>query len=147
MQFIKGSRTKNSIRNVAFVIVSKLLIIFLEFFVRTVFIKTLGATFLGINGLFSNILMVLNLAELGFSNAIIFCLYKPIAENNSTEVKKLMRFYGKYYSIIGMVIAILGLILIPFLREFIKYDGEIANIELIYLLYLIQTVLSYFFHI
>lgn len=121
----------------------------MQFIVRTVFIQTLGKSYLGINGLFVNVLSMLSLAELGVGNAILFKLYSPLSDKNKPRLQALMRFYKKIYMIIGIVVAILGLFLIPFLPLMIKnYDtlsGLGINAVLIYLIYLLQSVSSYLF--
>ena len=117
------SRTKNSVINVITSVGGQLLATILKFVVRTVFIHTLGKSYLGINGLFSDILTMLSLTELGFDTAINFKLYKPLANNDEKRVRVLMKFYKQAYRIVGTVILILGLCLIPALPYLIKdYD-------------------------
>lgn len=145
----QNSRTKNTIYNFVSSIGGQVLTIVLQFAVRTVFIHTLGKSYLGIGGLFSNILTMLSLAELGVGNAIIFKLYKPLAEKDYHRITLLMKFYRQVYKVIGLVVAILGLSLIPFLPYLIKdYDTLAAlhiNAALIFCLYLFQSVSSYLF--
>ena len=140
----ENSRTKNSIFN----IVSNFLIYFVKlilgFVSRTIFIRTLGETYLGVNGLFSNILSMLSLADLGIGIAISFSLYKPIKDKDNKKISILMSFYKKAYNIIGLVILTFGMLLFPFLHKIIKNYNEIANIDIIYILYLINTVSTYF---
>lgn len=139
------SRMINTIRNTAVGVVAQLIVIFLNFINRTIFIRYLGAEYLGLNGLFSNILSMLSLAELGIGVAISFSLYKPLAENDFRKIKALMNFYQLAYRIIGVVILILGLCLIPFLDYLIKDRPDIPHFTLIYILFLTNTVVSYFF--
>lgn len=145
----KNSRTKNSALSLVTGIGGQLLNEALRFITRTVFIYTLGKMFLGINGLFSEIMVMLSLTNLGVGTAIIYRLYKPIAENDEHQVRVLLKFYKKAYQAIGAVILVLGLCLLPFLEVLIKdYDrlGSIGlNAEVIYLLFLGQSVVSYFF--
>ena len=118
----------------------------LGFFCRIVFVRCLSADYLGVSGLFSNILTMLSLAELGISSAIIYALYKPIAEKNEKRITSLMHFYAKAYRIIGVIVAVVGLIMLPFLNVIIRDQPAIKeNIYLIYLMYLANTVISYFF--
>lgn len=149
LEINQNSRTKNTIYNFVSSIGGQVLTIVLQFAVRTVFIHTLGKSYLGIGGLFSNILTMLSLAELGVGNAIIFKLYKPLAENDTHRVTLLMKFYRQIYRVIGAVVAVLGLSLIPFLPSLIKdYDTLAAlhiNAALIFCLYLFQSVSSYLF--
>lgn len=143
------SRTKNSLLNLLTGFLGQAITIILNFCVRTVFIKTLGPSYLGIDGLFSNILSLLSLAELGFEAAISFRLYRPIAEKDDGKVRCYLKFFRKVYIIVGGVVFFLGLALIPFLSVFIKdYDklGSLGiNAALIFVLYLINSVSSYLF--
>lgn len=145
----KNSRTKNSALSLVTGIGGQLINEALRFITRTVFIYTLGKMFLGINGLFAEIMTMLSLANLGVGTAIIYRLYKPIAENDEHQVRVLLKFYKKAYQVIGCVILVLGLCLLPFLNVLIKdYDrlGSIGlNAEVVYLLFLGQSVVSYFF--
>ena len=138
------SRTKNSFFNITSNFTIMMIKTILSFVTRTVFIKVLGETALGLNGLFSNILSMLSLAELGIGTAINFSLYKPLANKDDKKVSILMSFYRKVYSIVGTVEFIIGIALIPFLKYFIKNINEINNVYLIYILYLINTSSSYF---
>lgn len=144
-----NSRTKNTIYNFISSIGGQFLTILMQFIVRTIFIQTLGKSYLGINGLFTNVLSMLSLAELGVGNAILFKLYSPLSNKDESKIKVLMKFYKKIYIIIGIVVAILGLCLIPFLPLMIKNYDKLAslgvNAILIYLLYLLQSVSSYLF--
>lgn len=128
---------------------SQLLNIVLRFVCRTVFIKTLGVSYLGINGLFSDILSLLALAELGIDMAINYRLYKPIAEKNDDEVRKYLYFFRSAYWYIGGFIAIVGVLFLPLLKFIIAdYDSLGAlgiNASLIFILYLFQNVSTYLF--
>lgn len=113
---------------------------------RMVFTRTLAEEYLGINGLFTNILNMLSLAELGIGSAIVYALYKPLAENNQAKVASLVSFYGKCYRIIGCVVAAVGIALMPFLDVLIEEQPNIKeSIYLIYALYLFNTASTYFF--
>lgn len=145
----KSGRVKNSILNLITGIGGQLLVILLKFITRTVFISTLGKSYLGINGLFSDILTMLSLTELGLDTAINFKLYKPLGENDYKRVRVLMKFYKNAYRVIGVVILILGLCLIPFLPLLIKDYSSLAHIgvnaPLVFIIYLMQSVSSYLF--
>ena len=122
---------------------------FLNFITRTVFIKTLGESYLGINGLYNNILTVLSLSDLGIGTAIIFKLYKPIEEKDEDRIVALMQLYRRLYLYVGFVVAILGICVAPFLKVIIKdYDRLLAlhlNPVLILLLYVFRAASSYWF--
>ena len=136
-------RTEKSLYNASSNFLILILKTILTFIVRTVFVKYLGEEYLGIDGLFTNILVMISLADLGLSIAVSFSLYKPLAENDYDYINRLMCFYKKVYSIIGVIVLFLGLSLIPFLKYFIE-DVTVSNITLIYLLYLFNNVSMYF---
>lgn len=138
-------RTENSIKATISNLILQIVTIFMSFAVRTVFIYKLGEVYLGLNGLFSNILGVLSLAELGVGTAITFYLYKPAAEGNIERLKSLMHLYNYCYKIIGGLIFVIGLLVVPFLPRLINFDAALnINIYVIYILYLLNTVSSYF---
>ena len=140
------SRTKNSARNASVAIISKILYIIMSFVCRTIFIKILGTEYLGVNGLFSNILTVLSLAELGLGTAIIYKMYKPVAKDEHERIKTLLHFYKKVYSVIGITVLILGLLVVPFIGKIVKNPPSInENLTLIYILFLMNSSISYFF--
>lgn len=140
-----SSRTFNSIRNTVYAFLSQGIGSILAFVTRTIFIYTLGNTYLGLSGLFSDILTLLSLAELGIGTAITYSMYKPVAEKDEKKIAALLNLYGRVYCIIGIVVTIIGLCLTPFLSFFISDMPSIKNLNVIYLLYLLNTTLSYFF--
>lgn len=111
---------------------------------RTVLVWVLGKNYVGINGLFTDILGVLSFAELGIGTALNFSLYKPIAENDKEKVKSLMQLYKTAYRIIACVIALVGICLLPFLQYIVKDPGNVGNIRIYYCVFLFNTVTSYF---
>lgn len=143
---MENNRTKNTIKNVKTSFILQIINKITAFIVRTIFIYTLNVEYLGVNGLFTNILTVLSFAELGIGTAIIYNMYKPIAIGNHEKVKSLMCLYKKAYTIIGIVVFLLGISLIPFLDVLVKDVPQIKeNITLIYVLFLINTSVSYFY--
>lgn len=143
---MKDSRTRNSALNIASNVGIRLLTLILSFASRTVFIYTLGAEYLGLNGLFSNILSFLALSELGLGTAIAFLLYKPLAINDTERIKAVMAFYKKCYLIIGTVITCLGVALMPFLKYLVNLEQPIPeNLYLVFFLFVLQSSVSYFF--
>lgn len=139
------SRTKSSLINFIFAMIGQGIGLVVSFIARIFFVKILGSEYLGLNGLFTNILTVLSLAELGVGNAITYSLYKPLAENDINKCNLLMQLYKKIYIIIGITILILGISLTPFLSIFIKEIPKIPNINLIYILFVLNTAISYFY--
>ena len=142
---MEESRTKNSVRNIFYGVFTKIVTIILPFITRTIIIQVLGTEYLGLSSLFTSILQVLNLAELGFGNALVYSMYKPLAENNDKKVCELLNYYKKCYRIIGIIVLIFGILIIPFLNKLIngEYPKDI-NIYYIYIIYLSNTVVSYF---
>lgn len=138
-------RLKNSIRNIATSLGSQLLTQILSFINRTVFIYSLGIEYLGISGLFTNVLAMLSLAELGVGSAIIYNMYKPIADNDEEKIKSLMKLYKKVYITIGTIIGIIGILLLPFIDKIVTDSNQVSNLRLIYLMFLFNSASSYFF--
>lgn len=87
------SRTTNAIKNTGFGLLGKLANLILAFLSRTIFIYFLGSTYLGVNGLYSEILSLLSFAELGFGSAMTFAMYKPVADKDTEKIKRLLGFY------------------------------------------------------
>lgn len=139
----QNSRTSNVIRNVVGGVGGQLFTSILAFVCRTVFIKLLSTEYLGVNGLFANILSLLSLAELGIGPAIVFSMYKPIKDNDEEQIARLMNFYKKAYTIISVVVTVCGLALVPFLPDLIKDTSGIENLSLIFILILSNTAVSY----
>lgn len=117
----------------------------IQFVARSFFIHFLGQTYLGLNGLFTNVLSLLSMAELGVGASIVFALYKPLAEDDHPKITALMQLYAKAYHIIGGVIGVLGLAIMPFLHLMINSNQNVPHLYLIYLLFLANSVASYFF--
>lgn len=136
-------RTKNSFLNFMANTGSHLSNVILSFICRTVFIYVLSEEYLGVNGLFGNVLTVLSLAELGIGGAMTFHLYKPIAEEDERAIRQMMNLYRVLYTCVGAFVGIAGLALVPFLDIFIKDRPDIPGLTFIYLLYLLNTVCSY----
>lgn len=140
------SRTSNSLKNMAFGVGSQMLSILMGFFTRWMFIALLGKEYLGVSGLFTNVLSLLSLANLGFDTAIIYSLYKPLAEGDMAAVKGYMRVYKRVYRAVGATVFVLGCILMPFLPHLIKGTVTIPeSIYVIYFLFLTQSASSYLF--
>ena len=141
-------RVKQAEKNIFFGYISNIIILLLGFWQKTVFIRTLGRTLLGVNGLYTNILGMLSLAELGIGTAINYSLYKPVAGNDREKIKSYMRLYKRAYFAIAGVIAVVGLALTPFLPQLItpeKRGGVSVNeLMIYYLIFLFNTVSSYF---
>lgn len=140
-----NTRTSNIKNNLIFNAVKFATQLLLQFVLRTCLIYIMGAEYLGLNGLFSNIFAFLNLAELGIGSAIVFSMYKPIADGDTEKVKSLQAMYKRFYLIITLIIAGLGVVVLPFLKYLINGDVSAdINIYLLYILYLVNTLFGYF---
>lgn len=137
------SRTEYSARNTAAAVIGKMLMILAGFCTRVVFTHTLRQEYVGINVLFSDILSVLALSELGAGTAVTYALYRPVAEGDVEKQKSLMRMFRRFYWIVACVVLVGGLLVIPFMGVLIRDPPEIEHLTLIYLLYLCNSVLSY----
>ncbi len=138
-------RIKKSLRNVWVTVVFQIISILISFFTRQFFIVSLGTTYLGLNGLFDNVLSMLSLAELGFSTAIMFFLFKPIAADDQPQIKILMKYFKKVYTGVGIFVFIIGICIIPLLQIFIKTNFVFKEAAIYYIVYLTATSITYLF--
>ena len=120
-------RKENSIKNIVASVTSNIITIGIGIIAQAIFIKILGNELLGINSLFNNIISMLSIVELGMGTAIIYNLYKPIAENETEKVKSLMNFYKKSYRVIALIVCFIGILIIPFLKYIIDINTINAN--------------------
>lgn len=138
------NRTKHSIQNSVWGIIYRALHILFPILLRSVIIRSIGAEYVGLSGLFKSILSVLNLSEMGFASAVVFMMYKPIAEGDKPTIRVLMTLLRRVYRIVGFAILIIGCAVFPFLKILVKNDtGADVNYYLLYALYLFHTVVSY----
>lgn len=140
-----NSRTKNSSKNIIFSSFSTALIFLLNYITRIIFVRFLDSSYLGINGLFTDIISLLSMADLGIVTAMMFSLYKPLKDKDEKKVTQLVKFFKKIYNIIAIVVLLLGLLIMPFLKFIINLENDIPYIYVYYLLFLLETVLSYLF--
>ena len=141
---MKIERTKNTLRNIVFGFGYRILNIVLPFISRTAILYVLGEQYLGLSSLFTSILSFLSLAELGVGGAMVYSMYRPIAENDTATIRALLNLYRKLYRIIGTIILALGLCLIPFLKILVHEElPDDMNFYVLYIIYLINAVLSY----
>lgn len=140
-----NSRTQKSLKNISSSLLTYLFNTILQFLNRTVFLIYLSIDYLGINGLFSNLISMLNLAELGIAGAMVYALYKPLAEKNTKKIKSLMFLYKKLYTCVGIIILSIGFLITPFLDNFINISsGNIDHMKFYFILYVLDTGISYF---
>ena len=137
--------TKNAKRSIAIGFLNKIILMVLPFVIRSIINLTLGSEYLGLSSLFSSIIQVLSLTELGFSSAMVYHLYKPIAENNQDKINALLDLYKTAYRIIGVVVLVIGGIITFFLPFLVKGSyPEGINIYVLFLISVINTSISYF---
>ncbi len=141
---INSSRTQNTIRNIKMGFLARAVSMLFPFVTRSILIDKLGADYAGLSSLFSSLLQILNVSELGVSSAIIFMLYKPVADNDTDEINRWLKVYRTIYLVVGTVILLAGGIICPFVQFLIKgsYPNDI-NIHALFLIYLIDTVIGY----
>ena len=142
---MKSERKKSSFKNMITAVSSNVLTIIVGLVAQAIFIKILGSEYLGLNGLFSNVISMLGIVELGMGSAIIYNMYKPIAEENHEKIKSLMQFYKKSYRIITLIISIIGIMIIPFIKYIVDIESVTIgiNVYLVYILFLLETICSY----
>lgn len=139
-----ATRTQHAKRNIITAVINKLLIMVSNFVMRTILIKYLGEVYLGLDSLFISILEILSLSELGIGAAMVYSMYKPLAENDTPAVCALLKLYRTVYRWIALIMTVLGAAIAPFLPIIAKKDlPEGANLYVLYFIYLANTILSY----
>lgn len=140
------SRINNSVKNASISVFLQIITMIFMFGSRTIFVNFLGNDYLSVNGLFTNIITILSFTELGVGNAIIYSLYEPLSKGDERKITAFLNFYAKAYKIVIIVISFLGLSVIPFIGYIVSDVPNIKeNITYIYVLFLINTVVSYIF--
>ena len=137
------SRLGNTLRNFKFGAAAQLVVTLLGFVSRTVFIRVLGMEYSGVNGLYTSILDVLSLTELGLADVVIYSLYKPLAEGDTDRLAALMGYYKVIYRYIAFAVGVIGLCLVPFLGVLVKSQIDRFHLVLYYLMFLANSVCSY----
>ncbi len=146
-QPIKEGRTEKATRNLIFGIIQKIITLACPFVIRTIILYVLGAEYLGLNSLFTSILQMLSLAELGFGSAMVFALYKPLAQEDEKTICSILNYINKVYKTIGTAMLIAGIAVMPFLRIIIEGDVPAdINLYLLYAVYLLNSTVSYFLY-
>ena len=141
----KESRTINASKNASSAFLNKFVILLLAFISRRFFIKYIGVHYLGINGLFANILTLLAMADLGLGTAMNVSLYKPIAEGDTRKISALLNYFRRIYYVIAAAVMGIGLSLIPFLKYIVNMDQNIPHLYLYYVLFVAKSAISYLF--
>ena len=138
-------RIDNTYKNMYTGLINQIIVLIFRFVTRTVFIQTLGSQYLGINGLFSNILTFLSLADLGIGASLVFSLYKPIADKDYEKQNIINSYLKKVYFYIGLAIIAFGICLMPFLQFIITEDVPFVNIYIVFFIYVFQMASTYLF--
>lgn len=138
------SRTKKAILNIGFNISYQIVTLILGFISRKIFLHYLSVEYLGLNGLFSDVLGMLSVFDLGLNSAMVFSLYKPLAEKDQKTISAMINYYGKIYNAIALIVSFVGLCIIPFLKYIVNLDSKISYIPY-YLIALLNVVVSYLF--
>lgn len=142
---MESSRTKSSMINVSVEVLMYIFTLLFNFISRTVFIRMLSSEYLGLNGLFSNVLTVLSLTELGIGDAMVFAMYKPMKEKNYAKLNALIQLYRKAFLVIALIVACIGIALSFYLEIIIKELPNISdNLQVIFMMFIINNVCSYF---
>lgn len=136
------SREVNSIRNFIVGAISQFLFLFLNLVAKTVFIKTLGTEFLGINGLFTNIFLLLSFAEFGIGTVMGYSLYEPIIKENTEKITDIYKFFKKIYTIMSVLIMSIGLLIIPMLKFMVNTKVTVTKVALYFILFLISITIN-----
>jgi O-antigen/teichoic acid export membrane protein len=136
-------RTNNSLKNIYIGVISQLVIVLLGFISRKVFLDSLGVEYLGVNGLFTNVLSMLALVESGIGTSIVYFLYKPLAINDKPKIIALIQLYKKAYKIIALLVLLLSLALYPFLDTLIRDGGSLSNVTIIYFIFIAKNMTYY----
>lgn len=139
------SRTVSAGKNAVAAITNKICVLFLTFISRKIFIQYIGIEYLGINGLFSNILTLLSMADLGMGTAMNVSLYKPIADNDTRKLSALLNYFRQIYCCIAIAVTVVGLGLIPVLKYIINMDADIPYLYVYYIMFLLKNTVSYLF--
>ena len=139
------SRSKRTFQNMIFGFIYHTVTVVLSFVSRTVFIHTLGTEYLGLNTIFSDVLKLLSMADLGFDLAMSYSFYRPLAEGDEERLKSLTAFFGRIYNIIAIAATIIGLAVTPFLKFIIKTEQPVPNLEIYYFFGLADIIISYLF--
>lgn len=139
------SRIKNTSKNLVFAVILQVVKIFLVFIGRIIFVRQLGVSYLGINGLFTNILSILSLADFGITTTLMYSLYKPLSDNDEEKITQYMNYFKKVYNVIALSVLVFGICLIPFLKYLINLPENIPYVHLYYMLLLGNSVVSYLF--
>lgn len=140
-----ASRTEKALKNSRVALIIYIINLFLQFYSRKVFLEYLGKEVLGLNTTISNIISYLNLAEMGLASAVAFSLYRPLLENNKTELNEIITFQGLIYKRIAVLIIIGSIIIMAFLPVIFQNDQlPLWYAYIAFIAFLVSSLLGYF---
>lgn len=137
-------RSQKALKNVSTGLINKAAIMLLSFATKTVFIRLLGAEYNGVSSLYTNILSVLALAELGLGNVLMFYLYSALEKGDTEKITALTQEFRKIYNSTIICVTLVGIAIVPFLGILVKSNLPHNELIVYYLLYLLNSVASYF---
>lgn len=140
---VARSRTDESSRNAGVSMIAQIAVIVLGFVTRTVFIAELGVTLVGINSLLTSTLALLAIADLGINGAFMYALYKPLSDGDTDKTAAIVRYAGRLYRWVALAVAIIGVALAPFIHQLVRLDEGVEQLEIYYLVLLLNTVFGY----
>ncbi|ALF13831.1 lipopolysaccharide biosynthesis protein [Lactiplantibacillus plantarum] len=139
------NRTASSVQNILYSVIGQTVGLLLSFILRIIFVRMLNSSYLGVDSLFTSLVTVLSLAELGVGSAINFSLYKPLSDKNTEKIKSLMGLYRRAYIFIGCVVFIIGLCMIPFIQKISNVHSQVPNLRFLFFLFVVNSSISYFY--
>lgn len=139
------TRTKASVRNAFVGVITQALVLLLSFFARTVFVKQLGAEYLGLNSLFTSILALLSLIELGLGAAFTYALYRPIQDRDVVQIRTIVKYAGRLYRRIACLVAIAAALTAPFLKFMSDVPGRMGDVYGYYAVFMASGILGFLF--
>ncbi len=143
---MSSERVKKTTKSFVWMVVSLVIVSVIPFVMRTIMLNFLGEEYVGLNSLFISILQVLSISELGINDAIIFYLYKPMADRNEQKVRQILGLYKNAYRIIGLIVFLVAIIFVPFLPKIIKEElPSDVNMYALYFVYITDLLISYFY--
>ena len=140
-----SSRTAKVSKNITSSVVLQVTKIILSLISRIIFVKMLGATYLGINGLFGDVLNILSVADFGMISIMMYCLYVPLAKGDNEKIAVYINTFRKIYKVVSLIVLVLGLALIPFLRFIVNLPENVDNLYVYYVLMLLNVSIGYLF--
>lgn len=142
---MEESRLTNSIKNLQVAWIGQFLNILAKFVMRRFFVRYISDDYLGLDAVFTNIIGLMNLAELGIGSAVFYALYKPLAEHDEEKILGVMQLLGRVYKTIALILCGVGLLLMPMITVIAPEAKNLPYAHLLFGFYLANTCVSYLF--